>query len=221
MYLGQIIKEYRDKHDCSMAAFAAKSGISKAYISLLEKNKHPKTGKPISPSIQCIKQVADAIGMNFDDLFKTLEGNVTVSSVTNLSNPVSIQSTRIPVLGSVPAGIPIEAIQDVIDYEEIDSDTASKGEYFALKIKGDSMEPRICEGDVVIVKKQDDVESGDIAIVMVNGNDATIKRLIKYQDGIRLIPSNPVYEPIYFTNKEILEKPVKVIGKVIENRQKY
>ena len=101
------------------------------------------------------------------------------------------------------------------------SDTAAKGEYFALKIKGDSMEPRICEGDVVIVRKQDDVESGDIAIVMVNGNDATIKRLLKYQDGIRLMPSNPSYDPIYFTNQEILDKPVKVIGKVIENRQKY
>lgn len=129
--------------------------------------------------------------------------------------------TRIPVLGSVPAGIPIEAIQDIVDYEEIDADTAAKGEYFALKIKGDSMEPRICEGDVVIVRKQDDVESGDIAIVMVNGNDATIKRLLKYQDGIRLMPSNPSYDPIYFTNQEILDKPVKVIGKVIENRQKY
>ena len=220
MNLGQIIKEYREKNEYSMAAFAEKSGISKAYISLLEKNRHPKTGKKISPSIQCIKQVADAIGMSFDDLFNTLEGNVTITSAPN-HTPTTFSPTRIPVLGSVPAGIPIEAIQDIVDYEEIDADTAAKGEYFALKIKGDSMEPRICEGDVVIVRKQDDVESGDIAIVMVNGNDATIKRLLKYQDGIRLMPSNPSYDPIYFTNQEILDKPVKVIGKVIENRQKY
>lgn len=201
-----------------MAAFAETSGISKAYISLLEKNKHPKTGKPISPSIQCIKQVADAIGMSFDNLFQLLEGNVTVSQDIEATEKIA---TRIPVLGSVPAGIPIEAIQDIVDYEEIDSKIASKGEYFALRIKGNSMEPRICEGDVVIVKQQDDVESGDVAIVMVNGNDATIKRLIKYDDGIRLLPSNPSYEPIYYTNKEIEEKPVRVIGKVIENRQKY
>lgn len=131
------------------------------------------------------------------------------------------QSTTIPVLGSVPAGIPIEAIQDIIDYEEIDAATAAKGEYFALQVKGSSMEPRICEGDIVIVRKQDDVESGEIAIVMVNGDNATIKRLLKYEDGIRLMPTNPAYEPLYFTNDEILEKPVKVIGKVIENRQKY
>ena len=129
-----------------------------------------------------------------------------------------IKPTTIPVLGSVPAGIPIEAIQDIIDYEEIDAATAAKGEYFALQVKGSSMEPRICEGDIVIVRKQDDVESGEIAIVMVNGDNATIKRLLKYEDGIRLMPA---YEPLYFTNDEILEKPVKVIGKVIENRQKY
>ena len=132
-----------------------------------------------------------------------------------------IKPTTIPVLGSVPAGIPIEAIQDIIDYKEIDAATAAKGEYFALQVKGSSMEPRICEGDIVIVRKQDDVESGEIAIVMVNGDNATIKRLLKYEDGIRLMPTNPAYEPLYFTNDEILEKPVKVIGKVIENRQKY
>ena len=132
-----------------------------------------------------------------------------------------IKPTTIPVLGSVPAGIPIEAVQDIIDYEEIDAATAAKGEYFALQVKGSSMEPRICEGDIVIVRKQDDVESGEIAIVMVNGDNATIKRLLKYEDGIRLMPTNPAYEPLYFTNDEILEKPVKVIGKVIENRQKY
>lgn len=117
---------------------------------------------------------------------------------------------------------PLQASQlHIIDYEEIDAATAAKGEYFALQVKGSSMEPRICEGDIVIVRKQDDVESGEIAIVMVNGDNATIKRLLKYEDGIRLMPTNPAYEPLYFTNDEILEKPVKVIGKVIENRQKY
>jgi repressor LexA len=83
------------------------------------------------------------------------------------------------------------------------------------------MEPRICEGDIVIVRRQNDVNSGEVAIVTVNGNDATIKRLVKYADGIRLVPYNPSYEPIYFTNNEVTEKPVKIIGKVVENRQRY
>lgn len=115
----------------------------------------------------------------------------------------------------------MNCIEDIIDYKEINFITTSKGEYFGLKVKGNSMEPRICEGDILIVKRQDDCESGDIAIVVVNGNDATVKRLMKYADGIRLIPNNPAYEPIYFTNEEIIRKPVKIIGKVIENRQKY
>jgi repressor LexA len=128
---------------------------------------------------------------------------------------------KIPVLGRVPAGVPIEAVEDIIDYEEIPVEMAKDGEFFGLQIKGDSMEPRICEGDVVIVHKQDDAESGDLVIAMINGDEATCKRLMKYSDGIRLMPSNPTYEPLYFSNKEIEEKPVKIIGRVVENRQKY
>lgn len=134
---------------------------------------------------------------------------------------VSGKGIKIPVLGRVPAGIPLEAVEDIIDYEEIPEEMSKTGEFFGLQIKGNSMEPRICEGDVVIVKKQDDAESGDLVIAMVNGNEATCKRLMKYKEGIRLIPSNPVYEPLYFSNEEINEKPVKIIGKVVENRQKY
>ena len=109
----------------------------------------------------------------------------------------------------------------IIDYEEIPAEMAKDGEFFGLQIKGDSMEPRICEGDVVIVRKQDDAETGDLVVAMINGNEATCKRLMKYKDGIRLMPSNPTYEPLFFSNKEIEEKPVKIIGRVVENRQKY
>ena len=131
------------------------------------------------------------------------------------------KGVKIPVLGKVPAGVPVEAVEDIIDYEEITVEMAKDGEFFGLQIKGDSMEPRICAGDVVIVRKQDDAESGDLVVAMINGNEATCKRLMKYKDGIRLMPNNPTYEPLYFSNKEIEEKPVKIIGKVVENRQKY
>lgn len=136
----------------------------------------------------------------------------------NSSNKKGI---KIPVLGKVPAGVPIEAVEDIIDYEEIPEELSKDGEFFGLQIKGDSMEPRICSGDVVIVRKQDDAETGDLVIAMINGNEATCKRLMKYENGIRLMPNNPAYEPLYFSNKEIEEKPVKIIGKVVENRQKY
>lgn len=132
------------------------------------------------------------------------------------------KGVRIPVLGTVAAGIPLEAIQDISDYEEITPELAATGEFFALKVHGASMEPRMMEGDVVIVKKQDDVESGDIAIVLVNGNEATVKRVRKQKTGITLIATNVnVYEPHYYSNEEIMKLPVKILGKVVELRAKF
>lgn len=128
---------------------------------------------------------------------------------------------EIPVLGQVAAGTPIFAEENYIDTEEISTELAAIGEFFGLKIKGDSMSPRIMEGDTVIVRQQDDAESGDVVIVLINGDSATCKRLMKYKEGISLLSFNPAYKPMTFSNKEIEEKPVKIIGKVVENRQKY
>lgn len=136
----------------------------------------------------------------------------------------STQSTRkgvvIPVLGSVAAGIPIEAIEYVIDTEEIPQEMAATGKFFGLKIKGNSMEPRIKDGDIVIVRQQEDAESGDIVIACVNGDEATCKRLRKYKDGIELISNNPSYDPMFFSNQEIAERPVTILGRVVELRAK-
>lgn len=132
----------------------------------------------------------------------------------------SSKAVTINVLGRVAAGLPFEAVENIIDTEEISEEMARTGEYFGLQIHGDSMEPRMYEGDVVIVRQQDDAESGDIVIAMVNGSDATCKRLVKYASGIGLISLNGKYEPMMFTNEEILEKPVKIIGKVVELRGK-
>lgn len=218
MTLGEIIKNYRSEHLLSMDAFSEKSGISKAYISLLEKNKHPKTGKAIAPSIQCIKQAADGMNIDFNELFSMLDGNVTLNDGDSISHHKGVV---INVLGRVAAGIPIEAVTDIIDAEEITEDLAKTGSFFGLQIQGDSMEPRMCSGDVVIVRQQDDAESGDIVIALVNGDDATCKRLRKYRDGIELISNNPAYQPMFFSNKEIVEKPVRIIGKVVELRGKF
>lgn len=126
----------------------------------------------------------------------------------------------INVLGRVAAGIPIEAIEEIIDTEEISEELAHTGTFFGLQIHGDSMQPRICEGDIVIVRQQEDAETGDVVIALVNGDDATCKRLKKYHDGIELIPNNPTYEPLFFSKEEIDSKPVRIIGKVVELRAK-
>ena len=136
------------------------------------------------------------------------------------SEPTTKQGVVINVLGRVAAGIPIEAIENIIDTEEISEEMAVKGEFFGLRIHGHSMEPRMVEGDVVIVIKQETAETGDIVIATVNGTDATCKRLKKYRDGIELIPINPSYDPMFYTNEEIESKPVKIIGKVVELRAK-
>lgn len=131
------------------------------------------------------------------------------------------KGVKIPVLGRVAAGVPIEMIEDVLDYEEITEDMAKHGKYFALKIQGDSMSPRIWNNDVVIVKQQDDAENGDIVIATINGDDAVCKRLQKYSDGIALVSLNPQYEPIYLKKDEVDRKPVRIIGKVVELRGKF
>lgn len=127
----------------------------------------------------------------------------------------------INVLGRVAAGIPINAITEIIDTEEISEDLAKTGDFFALKIKGDSMEPRIVDGDVVIVKQQEDAENGDTVIALVNGDDAVCKRLRKYRDGLELISNNPAYAPMFFDKETIETKPVQIIGKVVELRGKF
>lgn len=129
---------------------------------------------------------------------------------------------RIPVLGSIPAGIPVELIQDIIDYEDISEEMLKGGkEYFALKVKGTSMWPKYLDGDTIIVLKQNDCESGQDAIVMVNGNDGTFKRVIKKDNGITLEPINQQeYNSVSYSNEDIEKLPIKILGVVKEIRRK-
>nr|DAP02073.1 MAG TPA: Repressor protein CI [Bacteriophage sp.] len=131
------------------------------------------------------------------------------------------QGVKIPVLGTVPAGIPISAVEDILDYEEIPKSWENQGEFFGLKIKGDSMLPILTDGDIVIVRKQSTADNGDTVIAMVNGDDATCKRYERSNNGIMLIPNNSSYTPTFYTNEEIASLPVTIIGKVVELRRKF
>ena len=169
------------------------------------------------PPLKKLKELSELFQVDMDDLTnKNLEFPERETSQKNSQKVVTIN-----VLGRVAAGVPIEAIENIIDTEEITEKMASTGEFFGLRIHGDSMEPRMCEGDVVIVRQQNDAESGDIVIAMINGDDAACKRLRKYRDGIELISNNPSYEPMFFSNEDIISKPVKIIGKVVELRGKF
>ena len=163
------------------------------------------------PRIDKIEMMADYFHIEKSDLIEDKTDKPSSSA----------KGIRIPVLGRVAAGIPIEAITDIEDREKIPQNMAKTGEYFALKIAGKSMEPRMMDGDVVIVRRQPDVDSGDIAVVLVNGNDATVKQISKSDAGLTLIGWNPsVYTPKTYNKKECKELPVTILGKVVEIRGK-
>lgn len=218
MNVGQIIKKYREQYYITMEEFAKRSGLSKGYISMLEKNENPKTKSPIIPSFKTLKAIANAMNIDMDELVNMLDGQQKISLKEDKPKKKGV---KIPVLGRVQAGIPIEAIEEVLDYEEITEAMARTGEFFGLQIQGDSMEPLLYEKDVIIVKKQPDAESGAIVVVIINGNDATVKKLKKVDNGLMLISINPKYEPMLFNEKDIEELPVEIIGKAVELRRKF
>lgn len=203
---GKRLKMLREEKGLTQKDLAEKLSLTPKAISFYELGSR-------EPSGDALIRMAHILGTTTDYLL----GN---SIIKEADQKVS-RGVRIPVLGRVVAGIPIEAVEEILDYEEITPELAATGEFFALKIRGHSMEPRMMEGDVVIVRRQDDVDSGDVAIVLVNGDEATVKRVKKQEDGITLIATNTsVYEPHYYSNKEIEELPVRILGKVVELRGK-
>ena len=202
--LYQNIKKLREERGLSQDALAKLTGYTdRSSITKIEKGQ-------VDLQQSKIELFANALGTTSRELVGWDD-----------DQPPTKKGVVINVLGRVAAGIPIEAIENVIDTEEITEDLARTGDFFGLQIHGDSMIPNICDGDVVIVRRQDDAESGEIVIATVNGTDATCKRLRKYKGGIELISNNPSFAPMDFTNQEIIEKPVKIIGKVVELRRKF
>jgi repressor LexA len=203
MTFGQKIKKLRLEKEWTQSYVGKQIGVSDRVLGYYESdNRFPKDEK-------ILKALASLY-------------NVTVDYLLGESQHENRNKALIPVLGTVQAGIPIEAIEDIIDYEELHPSMLEHGEeYFALQVKGSSMEPRMRDGDVVIVRKQADVNHDDTAIVLVNGNEATIKRVLKSEAGIMLAPNNPAYEPKFYSNKDIAELPVQIIGRVVELRAKF
>ena len=167
---------------------------------------------------QKLTKLADALGVNEVWL---MGYDVPMQRDLTIGTSLASKSAVVFVYGSIPAGIPMECIEDIIDTEEIPVDMLKGGkQYFGLKVKGNSMEPEYLDGDTLILEKADDCESGDDCVVMVNGNDGTFKRVIKNKDGIILQPLNAEYIPFVFTNEQIESLPVRVIGIVVEIRRK-
>lgn len=191
----------------------------------------------IIKSNKSITQISRTSGISRMMIYKIIKkeiSSVSSETISKLSKALNIRpdyilcsapknSIRIPVLGIIPAGVPIEAIEDILDYEEISPEMLNGGkEYFALKIKGDSMSPKYLNGDIVIFLKQDYAENNDDCCVYVNGYDATFKKIrVNKETGIlTLQPINSSYEPLFFNEEQIKNLPVRIIGKAIEIRRK-
>ncbi len=202
------LREALDMRDIKPSMLSYKTGISEASIShYLAGHYEPKSKK--------LHLMAKAL-------------KVSTAWLSGLDVPMRAGAAQngdvvcIPVLGYVAAGIPIEAITDILDYEEIAPDMLNDGsEYFALRIKGDSMEPKISDGDVVIVRKQSTCDSGQVCIVCVNGDEATCKKVVRQENGILLVPNNPAFQVTFYSNKEIEETPITILGRVVELRAKF
>lgn len=201
-----LIKEKRIEKKYTMKELAEKVGVSEATVSRWESGEISNMRRGGIMRLSKVLDIPPSVILGLQD------------NTNNFNRPKGV---RIPVLGEVVAGVPIDAVEEYLDWEEITPELAETGEFFALKIKGDSMEPRIVAGDVVIVKMQSTADTGDIVIAMVNGDEACCKRFIKQSDGIILQSFNSAYTPMFFTKEDIEKKPVSIIGKVIENRQKY
>lgn len=207
--LGSRIKELRKKQNLSAEELAAKVGVSPATIYRYESSDIQNMGSDkLWPIAVALNTTPDYLLGRIDDYRTSALGGQT--------------HTRIPVVGHVIAGVPTNAVEDVVDWEDIPKDMAKRGDYIGLRVKGSSMEPRICEGDTVIVRRQETVESGELAVIFVNGDEATLKKVKIVDDGIILIAFNPaVYEPHYYSQREIEELPVSIYGKVVELRGKF
>lgn len=229
MLLGDIIKQYREDHQMSLQDFANLIGTSRSYIHMLEKNVNPSTNKPINPSIETLKLLANAMNMDLDFLLKQLDSEQQIylneeeykkqfEKTDVLGNPVA----PVPLLGSVKAGYNYLAQENWIGTIDVETSLVGDGkDYFALKVKGDSMAPVFIEGDIVIIKKQNDCENNEFAVVIINGDEGTLKKIKKTDSGIILQPLNPAYGPVMYTKEEMETIPIIIVGVVKQLKREF
>lgn len=207
MKLGDLIRSYRESHDISQRQFALRCDLSNGYISILEKGINPNTQRPVTPTLPQLKKLADGMGMSLSELFEQVDD----MPIDFGSNIIPIPEMRkIPLLGKIACGAPILAEEHIEEYIDIPKNIHAD---FALTCQGDSMiNARIFNGDIVYIRQQDTVESGEIAAVLID-NDATLKRIRIFDDHISLEPENPQYRPIVLWGEDM--NTVRILGKAI------
>ncbi|BFL72146.1 S24 family peptidase [Anaerococcus nagyae] len=199
--LDQRIRQLKNDNNWNQAELGKRKNLAKVTISQYENETR-------SPNPDIINQFADLFGVSVDYLLGR------DNNKNNISNYITVN-----VYGSIPAGISIEAIENISDTEDLSLKEYDKNKtYLGLKVEGDSMYPKYLDGDTVIIEKCPDCESGTDAAVYVNGYEATLKTVIKNENGtITLKPINPNYSPQTYG---VGDEPVKILGIVKEIRRK-
>lgn len=198
--LGNRIKFLREELGLKQEELANKMSVSPSSIGMYETNKR-------EPNNELILKLSNFFGVSTDYL---------LGKSDNRNNNI----TKIPILGTVKAGYDWLAEENIIDYITLKENIPNVNEYYALRITGDSMLPLLAEGDLVIVHDQDNVESGQTAVVLINGEEATVKKVVKTNEGIELHAMNPYYPVKKFTFEDMQKIPVKIIGRVKEAKIK-
>lgn len=214
MTLGDLIKKYRDENSMSMDEFSKKSKLSKGYISMLEKNVNPKTGGPITPSLQTIKQASVAMGMDFENVLSKIDQDVNLGWEDDLPDMsdilIPIKREKVPVIGSMACGEPVYREEDFPAYVAVGNEVKADA---AVIARGDSMiGARINNGDIVFIHYQPTVENGEIAAIWVD-DGFTIKRVYQYGDTIVLRPENSDYDETIYKEDDAVN--IKIIGKAV------
>lgn len=157
------------------------------------------------PSLGNVQKLADFFGVlksDIDPRFKT---------AVDTFNAINSKTAYIPIIGTIACGQPINAVQNIEGYVEELVDNLPKGSLFYLKAKGDSMSPTIPDGSQVLIREQSDVENGEVAAVLLNETECTLKRIKKAGNVLLLMPDNSKYEPIIASQ----ETPCKILGKAL------
>ena len=202
MTFGNILKKLRQDNNMTQDELAKKIDTSRSNIANYENGKN-------MPSVDILEKLSKLFDCTTDYLLGKSDNR-------NSDVPIS----KIPVLGTVKAGYDWLAEENIVDYITLKENIPNVNEYYALRITGDSMLPLLAEGDLVIVHDQDDVESGQTAVILINGEEATVKKVVKTKEGIELHAMNPYYPVRKFTFEDMQKIPVKIIGRVREAKIK-
>lgn len=210
MLLGELIKKYREENNLSLRDFATRCNLSYTYISMLEKNKDYRTGKPIAPTLDSVKDIAKAMNMSIDELLKILDDEQEFKMFSNTS------FATLPVYGQICAGQPNWAEECIEGFLPVDINLMkidNLKDYFFLRVNGESMNKVVKNGAFALIHKQDTVNNGEIAVVLVNGYEATLKKFTKQNDLIILEPQSTdnSFETQAYNDKT----QIKILGKYI------